>query len=179
MNCSPPGSSVHGILQVRILEWVAISFSRESSQPRDRTQVSCMTESFFTIWATGEAEKQEHSTVVGAVLEKPLKVSWPRRGQFSWLEERRPKGNLGLRLEVKSISTQQDIADSTHQQTLPGPLPFSCSSQSRSQPPGICPPGLSLLKAEPLLLLPPGLASRLSFKVKSSQKSWRGENGRD
>ena len=37
MNCSPAGSSVHGILQARILEWVAISFSRGSSQPRDRT----------------------------------------------------------------------------------------------------------------------------------------------
>ena len=35
MDCSPPGSSVHGILQARILEWVAMPFSRESSQPRD------------------------------------------------------------------------------------------------------------------------------------------------
>ena len=42
MDCSPPGSSVHGILQARILEWVAISFSRGSSQPSDRTQVSCI-----------------------------------------------------------------------------------------------------------------------------------------
>ena len=42
MDYSPPGSSVHGILQVRILEWVAISFSRGSSQPRDRTRVSCI-----------------------------------------------------------------------------------------------------------------------------------------
>ena len=40
MDWSPPGSSVHGILQARILEWVAISFSRGSSWPRDRTQVS-------------------------------------------------------------------------------------------------------------------------------------------
>ena len=40
MNCNPPGSSIHGILQARILEWVAISFSRASSQPRDRTEVS-------------------------------------------------------------------------------------------------------------------------------------------
>ena len=40
MECSPPGSSVHGILQARILEWVAISFSKGSSQPRDQTQVS-------------------------------------------------------------------------------------------------------------------------------------------
>ena len=40
-DCSPPGSSVHGILQARILEWVAISSSRGSSQPRDQTRVSC------------------------------------------------------------------------------------------------------------------------------------------
>ena len=40
VNCSPPGSSVHGILQARILEWVAISFSREPSRPRVQTQVS-------------------------------------------------------------------------------------------------------------------------------------------
>ena len=44
MDCSPPGSSVHGILQTRILEWVAISFSRESSRPRDRTQVRLQTD---------------------------------------------------------------------------------------------------------------------------------------
>ena len=48
MDCSPPGSSVHGILQARILEWVAISFSRGSSQPRDRTQVSHTAGRFFT-----------------------------------------------------------------------------------------------------------------------------------
>ena len=42
MDCSPPDSSVHGILQARILEWVAISFSRGSSQPRDWTRVSCI-----------------------------------------------------------------------------------------------------------------------------------------
>ena len=41
MDCSPPGSSVHGILQARILEWGAISCSRGSCQPRDRTCVSC------------------------------------------------------------------------------------------------------------------------------------------
>ena len=55
MDCSLPGSSVHGILQARILEWVAISFSRGSSQPRDKTQVSCIAGSFFTIWTIREA----------------------------------------------------------------------------------------------------------------------------
>ena len=49
MDHSPPGSSVHGILQTRILEWVAISSSRGSSQPRDQTQVCCIAGRFFTI----------------------------------------------------------------------------------------------------------------------------------
>ena len=47
VDCSPPGSSVHGILQAGILEWVAIAFSRGSSRPRDRTQVSCIAARFF------------------------------------------------------------------------------------------------------------------------------------
>ena len=55
MDCSPPGSSVHEIFQARILEWVAISFSRGSSQPRDWTWVSCTAGRFFTNWATREA----------------------------------------------------------------------------------------------------------------------------
>ena len=55
MDCSPPRSSVHEIFQARILEWVAISFSRGSSQPRDQTQVFCTAGRFFTNWATREA----------------------------------------------------------------------------------------------------------------------------
>ena len=53
---SPPGSTVHGILQARILEWVAISFSRGSSRPRDRTQVSRIAGRPFNLWATREAQ---------------------------------------------------------------------------------------------------------------------------
>ena len=49
MDCSLPGSSIHGIFQARVLEWVAISFSRGSSQPRDRTQVSLIAGRCFTI----------------------------------------------------------------------------------------------------------------------------------
>ena len=55
MDCRPPGSSVHGILQARILEWVAIPFSRGSSQPRDGTWVSSIAGRFFTFWAAKEA----------------------------------------------------------------------------------------------------------------------------
>ena len=57
MDCSPPGCSVHGILQVRILEWVAMPSSRGSSQPRDRTQVHHISGRFFTILATREAQE--------------------------------------------------------------------------------------------------------------------------
>ena len=57
MDCSLPGSSVHGILQARILEWVAIPFFRESSPPRGRTQVSSIAGRFFTFSATREGLK--------------------------------------------------------------------------------------------------------------------------
>ena len=55
VDWSLPGSCVHGILQARILEWVAISFSRGSSRPRNWTQVSCTAGRFFTFWTTREA----------------------------------------------------------------------------------------------------------------------------
>ena len=53
---SPPGSFVHGILQARILQWEAITFSRGSSWPRYQIQVSCNAGGFFTIWAIWEAQ---------------------------------------------------------------------------------------------------------------------------
>ena len=52
VDCSPPSSSAHGILQARILEWVAISFSRGSSRPRDRTQVSHIAGRHFNLCTT-------------------------------------------------------------------------------------------------------------------------------
>ena len=52
MDCSLPGSSIHGIFQARVLEWVTISFSRGSSPPRDQTQVSRIAGRCFTFWAT-------------------------------------------------------------------------------------------------------------------------------
>ena len=55
MDSSLLGSSVHGIFQARILEWVAIAFSRGSSWPKNRTQVSCIADRFFIVWTTKEA----------------------------------------------------------------------------------------------------------------------------
>ena len=53
IDYSLPGSSVHEIFQARVLEWIAVLFSRGSSWPRDQTQVSRIASRFFTIWATG------------------------------------------------------------------------------------------------------------------------------
>jgi len=65
-DCSPPGSSVHGISQARILEWVAISFSRASSQPRDWTRVSCSAGRFFTAGSPGKPKSGNNSRVLNS-----------------------------------------------------------------------------------------------------------------
>ena len=59
MEYSPPGFSVHGILQARILEWVAGPFFPGSSWPRDLTQASCTAGRFFTIWAKAPGYLEE------------------------------------------------------------------------------------------------------------------------
>ena len=67
MDCSLPGSSVRGIFQAIVLEWIAISFFRGSSQPRARTRVSRIVDRRFTVWATREVrqhiKKQRHCFV--------------------------------------------------------------------------------------------------------------------
>ena len=60
MNCSPPGSSIHGILQARTLKWIAIPFFKGSSWPRDQTWVFCIAGRFFSVWATKEAPASRH-----------------------------------------------------------------------------------------------------------------------
>ena len=64
MDSSLPASSVHGILQARILEWVAIPFFRESSRPRDQSHASCTAGRFFTIWATKETPYKDTGDIV-------------------------------------------------------------------------------------------------------------------
>ena len=78
IDCSPPGSSVHGVLQARTLEWVAIPFSRGSSWPRDQTQVSCTAGRFLTLWSTRKAQGTLHTVKElgfnggGAHIQTPL-----------------------------------------------------------------------------------------------------------
>ena len=68
MDCSPPASSVHGLLQARILEWVAICFPRGSSQPRHQIQVSCTAGRFFTVWSETNTPLSINYTSIRASL---------------------------------------------------------------------------------------------------------------
>ena len=100
MDCSPPGSSVQGIFQARTLEWVAISFSRGSSQPRDWTWVSCTAGRFFIDWATREALSSEPKV-------PPIPWSAPEQHwllKLEWETEPNQNGNtpqLHLSMENK------------------------------------------------------------------------------
>ena len=91
VDCSLPGSSIHGIFQARILEWVAISFSGRSSRPRDWTRVDCIGGRCFTVWATrdipmlniqiGKSTETERRAVLGK--------GWgmkERQGSASWVQ---------------------------------------------------------------------------------------------
>ena len=78
MDCSPPGSSVLGILQARKLEWIVIPFSRGSPQPRYLTWVSCIASGFFSIWATMQVRVNPY---VSPILEW---VAYPFSSRSSW-----------------------------------------------------------------------------------------------
>ena len=72
---------VHEILQARILEWIAITFSRGSSQPRDWTLISCSADRFFTVWATGKCQISSHHRWVDRMISvrfqgKPFNITW-------------------------------------------------------------------------------------------------------
>ena len=104
-----PGSEVHGIFQARILEWAAISFSRGSSQPRDRTRVSCIADRSFTIWATREAQEcSNYRTIaLGSHTSKVmLKILQARLQQY--LNHELPDGLAGFR---ESWRTRDQIAN--------------------------------------------------------------------
>ena len=88
MDFSPPVSSVHGILQARIQEWVAIPFSRGSSQPRDQTWVSHIAGRFFAIWATREDPAGKNLPAMQETwvwsLEDPLEKGMATHSSIAW-----------------------------------------------------------------------------------------------
>ena len=70
--CDPKDHTVHGILQARILGWVAFPFPRGSSQPRNRIQVCCIAGGFFTSWATREAWKKQNLLLLSWYLNRKI-----------------------------------------------------------------------------------------------------------
>ena len=88
MDCSPWASSVHGILQARILEWVAISYSRGPSQPRDPTQVSCVSRiagGFFTTEPPGKPQHMwQAALILSLETEAPFCVQGPERNSVTF-----------------------------------------------------------------------------------------------
>ena len=79
VDCNPPGSPVHGIFPARILEWVAISFSRGSSWPRDRTHVfciSCTSDEFFTAELLGKPSWVQEALITIESSQRELAMIW-------------------------------------------------------------------------------------------------------
>ena len=115
-----PGSSLHGILQARILEWVAISLSRESSRPRDRTQVFRIPGRCFKLWATGEAEHWRIDAFELRCWRRLLRVPWTaRRSNQSIPKEISPEYALeGLILNWNSNTLATWCEEPTHWKRL-------------------------------------------------------------
>ena len=108
MDYSPPGSTVHGTLQARILEWVAILFSRGSSWPRDWTRISCTIGGFFTIRATRERtnnERENKSIIITCMICERLELQSSLVALVLL--------NIGLRINVcQNISKKTYCTDS-------------------------------------------------------------------
>ena len=99
MDCSLPGSSVHGIFQAIVLEWIAISFCRGSSWPRDQTRVSRIVDRCCTVWAS--------RAVVASVLAQMVKHPPSMRKTGAWSlgwEERTPWEEMDTKSYVKLTS---------------------------------------------------------------------------
>ena len=122
MDCSLPGSSIHGIFQARVLEWVAISFSRRSSQPRDRTHISrlagrCFTGIFLFLSVAGRQEAGRHGRkpYMARNFRGPLETGDPADSQ----QKTETLRNAATRNQTLQTTTQEEktFFPSQHSQT--------------------------------------------------------------
>ena len=125
MDYSLPGSSVHGILQARILEWVAIPFSKGLSQPRDQTLISCIVGRFLTIWAT----KKVHNSLM-QWLKHWLKSTGGTSLVVKGLRNRLPM--KGIDLHCMSGKTPHALSLCTT--TTEACTPIACALQQQKPP---------------------------------------------
>ena len=174
MDCSPPGSSVHGILQARIVEWVAISYSRGSSQPRERTCISCLAGGFFTIEPAQKPHLEAHYPRYS--LKTILSISEPVSAVTLWkLPCEWLPGNMTSQHLTKSIT---GVSFPTSPAWCPYPSfpggsalgnDITTQQEAHSDPggypwPRCLPSPMHLTHLQTLLLLPPILSlSYLNF----------------
>ena len=108
MDYSLPGCSVHGILQARVLKWVAISFTRESSQPRDQTQVSCIDrQMLYRLSHQGPAQWRKDFLFRNRILHfylLPMFMLTPRPAP---LRPALSEGPLSLKVRIQAVWFQQ------------------------------------------------------------------------
>ena len=104
-DCSPPSSSVHGIFQARILEWVTISYSRGSSQPRDQSRVSCTAAGFFTTKPPGKPMR------AGVVVKSP---SCARLFATPWTAAHQVSLSLTISQSLPKFTSLESVMPSNH-----------------------------------------------------------------
>ena len=150
MDCSLPGSSVHGIFQARILEWVAIALSRKSSRPWDRTCVSCLAGRFFT---TEPPAKTEQSTVL-----------WEPKGYNDWLPRR---GKTGGFRNIRMGSWRITAAAAKSLQSCP-----TLCDPIDGSPPGSPVPGILQARTLEWVAISFSNAWKWKMKVKSLSCVW-------
>ena len=127
MDCNLPGSSVHGILQERILEWVTISFSKGSFWPRDQTLVSCFEGRFFTIWATGAFTRHPNR-----LLNQFRIISYHISASQVALMVKNPPANAGDARDLGSIPSSGRSPEAGND----NPLQYSCLENSMTKESG-------------------------------------------
>ena len=112
MDCGIPGSSFHGVFQARVLEWVAISLSRGSSQPRNRIQASHIAGRRFTIWATREAWNNRQ-VPSGKGISQGCMFSHTEYAEYilwnAWMDE----AHAGIKIAGRNISSLRYADDIT------------------------------------------------------------------
>ena len=126
--CNPMDYTVHGILQARILEWVAFPFSRGSSQLRDWTQVSRIAGRFFTSWATGKPKNTEVGSLFLLQQIFPTQESNWDLLHCSWIlyqlsYQGRPENSLLLLLLTKSLQLCPTLCDPIDGSPPGSPIP--------------------------------------------------------
>ena len=124
MDCSLPGSSVHGISQARILKWVTVSFSRGSSQPRDRTRVSCIRKRILYHWATREDPREDiqitnkhtkiYSTSLVIQFNSVQSLSPVRLFATSWIAARQASLSITNSWSSPRLTSIESVMPSSH-----------------------------------------------------------------